>query len=212
MSYVERFSRQTIKVDGQEVEVVIMGEGSDLSIGHDISTEMDQVASQLAYWGSVHAAAEAEKIKVESWYRRFRAEIADSMLAADPKVAEWKVKASIEKHDAFIKHKEAIAMAENNVVLCGAMFRAFERKSNQLQSRGAAMRSEIGAQGQATRTQPKEVAPQEGEPGWDLSSKGSEHDDEGLPEPKPTRSAEEVDARMKSIFAKKKPKKGSKKK
>lgn len=172
--YLERFARQKIKVQGVVVEVLILGDGAELPIGVDLSEEMDRVSAQLAYWGAVAADAAAELTQVDAWYRRWRAYVAAAALVADPKMSEWRVKNAIEAHDKFIAQKDAIAMAEKNLALCEAMVRAFEKKANQLQSRGAKARAEIGAQGMTTPELPR------GPRGWNLSSEGSEHDDDGI--------------------------------
>lgn len=175
--YVERFARQKIKVQGTVVDVYIMGDGAGLPIGADLSEEMDRVAAQLAYWGAVAADAQAELTQVDAWYRRWRAEATAKALADDPKASEWKVRNRLEAADGFIKHKEAIALAEKNLGLCEAMVRGFDKKANQLQSRGARMRAEIGAQGMTTPETPREAR------GWNLSARGSDKDDDGLSAP-----------------------------
>lgn len=175
--YAERFARQKIKVMGTSVDVLILGDGAELPIGADLSSEMDRVAAQLAYWGAVAADAAAELTKVDAWYRRFRAELSREIMATDPKLPEWKIKLRIEASDGFIKHKDAIALAEKNLGLCEAMVRAFEKKANQLQSRGAKARSELGATGMTTPETPR--APR----GWNLSGRGSERDDDRVVSP-----------------------------
>lgn len=167
-TYLARFARQKIKVQGTVVEVLIMGDGAELPIGKNLSEEMDRVAAQLAYWGAIMADAQAELTKVDAWYRRFRAQASAAVLAKDPKAAEWKVKNAVESTEGFVQHKEAISQAEKNVGLTEAMFRAFDKKANQLQSRGASMRSEKGAIGMSTPAEPR---------GWNLSGEGSEQDD-----------------------------------
>lgn len=172
-SYVERFARQTIKVDGTFVDVFMMGDGSELPIGADLSEDMDRVAAQLAYWGAIAAEAKGELTKVDAWYRRFCAQYAAQKLAQDPKMSEWKVKAAVEASDGFLQHKEAIALAEKNLAVAEAMMRAFDKKANQLQSRGAKTRAELGAQGMTTPAEPRERR------GWNLSGRGSDKDDDG---------------------------------
>lgn len=169
-TYNKHFARQKIKVRGQVVEVLIMGPNAELPIGPDLSDEMDRVGAQLGYWGAVLADAVGEAKEVDAWYRKFRANITNECLANDPKMAEWKIKARIEASDGFIQHKEAIGLAEKNVKLCEGMVKGYDKKANQLQSKGAKMRTELNAQGMTTpATEPK---------GWDLSGKGSEADDE----------------------------------
>lgn len=177
MTYAERFARQRIKVAGTVVEVFIMGDGAELPIGADLTEEMDRVAAQLSYWGAVAADARAELTQVDAWYRRWRAEATAAALASDPKASEWKVKNKVEAADKFIEWKNAIAAAEKNLGLCEAMVRGFDKKANQLQSRGAKQRAELGAQGMTTPETPR--APR----GWDLSGEGSDHDDDQVSGP-----------------------------
>lgn len=199
--YLERFARQKIRVDGNVVEVLILGDGSDLPIGADLSDEMSRVGALLAYWGSVTADAIGEMARVDAAYRNFRATAKLAFLEQDPKLAEWKLNAKIEATDGFLQHKSAVALAKKNVRLCEAMVAGYEKKSNQLQSMGAKARAEINAQGIHTPTK---------EPGWNLSGRGSQHDDEDIPGPgKPSTQAaiermKEINAAKKA--AKKKPK------
>ena len=176
-SYVERFARQKIKVQGEVVEVLIMGDGAELPIGADLSEEMDRVAAQLAYWAAVVADAKAELMQVEAWYRRYRADFAIKALSGDSKLPDWKIKYQIEASDGFIKHKDAMALAEKHLALAEGMVRGFDKKANQLQSRGAKMRSELNAQGMTTPESPREPR------GWNLSGRGSESDDDGVRAP-----------------------------
>lgn len=190
--FKKRFSRQKIKVDGQEVEVIVLGTGARLPISSDISKEMDRVASEMAYWGSVLSDAEAEEVMVDAWYRRFRAEAKEALLKKDPKMPDWKITAKIEASKGFIEHKKAISQAKKNVSLCANMVKSYAVKANLLPSKGAHMRSEIGAQGMRT---PKET-------GWDLSGSGSDRDDEDHTDKKI--------ARMEKINSERKKKKNKK--
>ena len=167
--YRKKFARKKIKVDGATVEVLILGSRAELPIGVDLDEEMDRVSAQLGYWGSVLAAAKKEQIKVDASYRRFRAIANEEILKKDPKLAEWKVKAKIEALDGFSQYKDAIAQAEENVELCAAMVRAFDKKANVLQSKGAHVRDVIKSQGKYTASKPR---------GWNLSGQGSDKDDE----------------------------------
>lgn len=175
--YAERFARQKIKVLGTVVDVYVMGDGAELPIGADLSDEMDRVAAQLAYWSAVVADAKAELTQVEAWYRRYRADFAIKTLSSDSKLPDWKVKYRIEASDGFVKHKDALAQAEKNLLLAEGMVRAFDKKANQLQSKGARIRSELNAQGMTTPETPRTSR------GWNLSGRGSDHDDDGVTSP-----------------------------
>jgi hypothetical protein len=131
------FSKREIVVSG---EIISLDTGADLLI-RDISTDMDNVASQMAWWGSVQALAECEKEQVDAQYRKWRAE---KILEVDPKFTapEWRVKALVEADDEFLAHKAEIARTIDNALAAKAMFMAFEKKANTLQSRGANQRTE----------------------------------------------------------------------
>lgn len=139
---------EQINVDGKPVEVNL----SELTVG-DISKDMDRVASIMAYWGTVWASAEQEKERTDRDYRSWRAVEARKILADDPKIAEWKAKASIEASKAFRQFKEAIATAARNVVLARTQFDSYRVKSSILQSRGAMLRSEVGATDMVTKNE-----------------------------------------------------------
>ena len=189
--------RQTIKVQGEDVSVAAM----EAAIGVDLSSEMDRVSAQLAYWGAVEAGAKAEHTMVDAYYRKFRADFTLNAMN-HPKASEWKIRAQIEASPAFLQHKQAIAAAEKNLAVAQAMVRAFEKKANQLQSKGARQRAELGAQGMTT--------PRTERTGWDLSGQGSEHDDDGVTaERRPSR--EEKIKRMEEINNSKRAKKRKRK-
>lgn len=138
---------ENIQVDGKPVDVTLDG----LLVG-DISRDMDRVASVMAYWATVWAAAEQEKIKSDSAYRAWRATFARRILDGDPKLAEWKVKAAIEASPKFNAFKHALATATRNVVLSRGQFESYRVKASVLQSRGAMLRAEGERTDQVTKT------------------------------------------------------------
>ena len=146
MSKAEDFRRVTLMVDGHEVEA----DAGELRIT-DVSSGMDTVASVMAYWGSVWAAAEAESKRVDSHYRAWRAEFGKQILEANPKAAEWKVKQEIESSPKFGKYKEAIAQADRNSLLLKTRFESLKTMGSMLQSKGAMMRSELDSTSMSTR-------------------------------------------------------------
>lgn len=133
------FEITSITVNGHEV---VLDNNIDLRVG-DLSGDMDRIASQMGYWASVWASAVKENILVKSRYRNWRSKIVVAILNDNPKLSEWKVKARIESLDLFLEFKNAMAIAEKNVVFSKAIFESFEKKSNQLQSKGAMSRSEL---------------------------------------------------------------------
>lgn len=143
---IERFARRKIKVFDTEV---VLDTQKDLSIA-DISVDMSRVASLMAWWGSVHAECEREKVIVDARYRQWRA--VETNALAGSGLPEWKVKSLIEAKPAFLFHKQEIARTEANVIAARAQFEAFSKKGNILQSRGAMEREERKKQGMTTRT------------------------------------------------------------
>lgn len=148
---MKNFGLRVITVAGQDVELNI----EDELVIADLSEGMDRVAAQMAWWGSVLASAEGEKIEVDAFYRRWRAGRVQEILDKTPSLAEWKVKAAVEADPDFVKMKKAIATAEENAVLALRVFMAFEKKANQLQSRGALTREERAATGLTTPAEPR---------------------------------------------------------
>ncbi|MGW8177327.1 MAG: hypothetical protein ACWGQW_00800 [bacterium] len=147
----EEFKRRTITVNGILVE---LDTDVDLQVGA-LSGDMDKVASQMGFWGSVWASAVEERTNVDAHYRHWRAKTVEAILAEDPKLAEWKVKAKVEAGADFLKMKAALAISERNVTLAKAVFDSFDKKANQLQSKGAMSRSELDATGMSTPSKPR---------------------------------------------------------
>jgi len=146
------FGKRKIKVQGQEVELDVK-DGLPIA---NLDQDMDRVASQMAWWGSVLAAAEREQVQCDSHYRNWRGKAWLAASEAKTKAPpEHVIKATVESKPDFLKYKEAIATAAENVALARAVFEAYSKKANVLQSRGARQRSELGAQGMTTPEKPK---------------------------------------------------------
>lgn len=150
------FAKVTILVDGVKVEIDTDASGLPIV---DLSQDMDRVASQMAWWGSVLGAAEQEKITCDAAYRRWRGQRTQELLGKDPKMAEWKLRAAIDADPKFIQYKQAIAAAERHVVLVQKVFAAFDKKANLLQSKGAMARAQLDATGMSTPREPRSAAP-----------------------------------------------------
>lgn len=139
-----------IEVDGKPVEADL---DEQLEIG-DVSSDMERVAAQMAYWGAVWASAEAEKLSADAYYRQWRADAGKTLLESEAKLAEWKVKQEIEAQSKFAKIKQGLATATRNATLCKAIYESFKTKASMLQSKGAMLRSELDATGMSTRDSP----------------------------------------------------------
>lgn len=146
------FGRVEMKVNGEPVSIDFEEE---MEIG-DVSEDMIKVAAQMAYWGQVWAAAEAEKLRADAAYRQWRADQTKMVLESDPKLAEWKCKAHVEESDTFVSLKAAMAEAERQVISAKTIHDAFKVKAHVLQSKGAMFRAEGFATGVHTPESPKE--------------------------------------------------------
>jgi hypothetical protein len=162
------FNKTQIIVQGQTIDIEI-GEGTETHIG-DISKDMAQVGSQIAWWGRVKAAAIQELEAADAVYRNWRAQAALEALKNDPKLSEWKVKLVIESLKKFLEIKTAISKATENVAACDGMMQAFLKKANVLQSTGANIRAEIDNDSLTTPVEPKEAR------------KGAEDDEDDIAE------------------------------
>jgi len=149
------FRTPSLTVNGHTVS---LDTDVDLHVGH-LSGDMDRVASQMGYWGAVWSAAVEENINVDARYRAWRAQQTKAILADQPSLAEWKVKASIEAHPDFVKFKAAQAIAERNKVMAESAFKSFDKKGNVLQSKGAMARSELDKTGMHTPGKPSKTSP-----------------------------------------------------
>jgi hypothetical protein len=137
-----KFSRRKMKVAGEVIEF-----NTDTFLVNDIDTEMDQVASLMAYWGSVLASATREQMEADASYREWRALVSEEYST----LSEAKIKAKIEAHPKFMIYKKALAKLEENIILATKAFASFDKKGNMLQSRGARERGELEATGMHTK-------------------------------------------------------------
>ncbi len=170
---------------------------------YDVDSEMDTVSADIAFWGDVWSSAQEEATNADAHYRAWRAALTKQLLDEDPKLAEWKVKANIEAHPAFLKWKAAIAQAERNVILARAMVEAFDGKRATLQSKGAKLRAEMEATGLSTPAVPRKRRPTRTvDEGDDLDLDGEDSGDPPLTpiEPPTTKEPDARVARMKGIF------------
>lgn len=143
-------------------EITVNGEVIAIDLEHliiddDITREQSQVASRMAYWAAVWAAAEEEKIRVDASYRNWRAKEGEGIVNSVAKVSEWKIKQLIESNPKFEKYKKAQALALRNTVLTRGIFESFRTKAAAIQSRGAMMRAELDYTGMNTPQKRKTI-------------------------------------------------------
>jgi len=141
------FDEIILNINDEEVIVDI----DDELVIHDVSVDQSKVAAQMAYWSTVWAAAEAERIRIDAFYRKWRAEYGEAILNADAKKSEWKVKQQVESDEKFVKLKDALAEATKNSIISKGVFESFRIKANALQSKGAMLRAELDSTGMTTR-------------------------------------------------------------
>lgn len=143
------FGKRTIVVNGTKVSL----DRSDLII-HSIDDAQRHAASEMAWWGSVWAAAEEEHLKADAYYRQWRARLKVSIMDVKPAPAEHKVNALIESEKRFYELKSAIAKAKQNVITAETMFKSYDKQGAMAKSIGDRMVKEITGQGRNTRVRP----------------------------------------------------------
>jgi len=152
------FKRRVIKVHGVSIKI----EPEEYVI-NDIDDTQRKVSKQMAFWSSVWGAAVEEQIKADAIYRAWRAQTTELILKKDPKASEWKVKAKIESDPLFLKMKEAIAIASDNVTTAEHIWKTLDKRGNLSQSLGAKTRKEIAKQDLSTKEESYEESPLEEE-------------------------------------------------
>jgi hypothetical protein len=145
-----------------DIDITVNGENINVNIEEDlkiidISRDMDMVSSQIAFWGSVWAAAEEEELKAKAYYRNWKAKVGEKLVNSDNKLAEWKIRQKLEALDEFKVVKEGLALASRNVLLAKTVFESFKAKASMLQSKGAMMRSELDSTSMKTKSSDKEI-------------------------------------------------------
>lgn len=130
-------------------KVVVLDVDLDTSIT-DLTSDMDTIASQIAWYGRILASAERAAERADIQYRSWRAHASNQALSRDPKLAEHKIKIFVESQPLFIQHKELIASAEELVTRMQKAVVALQVKADILRSRGAIARAEWHAIGMNT--------------------------------------------------------------
>jgi hypothetical protein len=137
-----------LKINGENISVDLQ----ELLEIVDISGDMNKVAALMGRWGALCAEAESEKMLVDMHYRKWRAEITQSIMEAEPKLAEWKVRSKIEASSDFEKIKIAIAQSIKNYSTARYIYGSLLEKAHMLQSKGAMMRFELDSTSMTTKT------------------------------------------------------------
>lgn len=132
------------------VKIIVNGEEHEIDIYDElpidnIDSDMKNIPAEIAFWGTILAGAEEERVLTDSFYRKWRAETAEELLGNEPKLAEWKVKQRLEAMDQFQVLKKAIAKTVKHSTVAKTMFEAYCRKANMLQSKGAMLRQQLSS-------------------------------------------------------------------
>ena len=133
-------------VDGDKHEI----DTEELLVIEDVSTDMSRVAAEMAYYSAIHAAAEEERVQMDTYYRKWRAVKGQDILNKDAKLAEWKVRQIIESDPKFDQLKAAMALSVHNTTLTRGIYEALKTKAQMLQSKGAMLRAELDSTGMST--------------------------------------------------------------
>lgn len=129
------FNKREIVVDGVKVPI----RTSDFAIT-DIDQAQRTSTEMIAFWASVAGSAEKEAEQADALYRQWRANATNKVLDKDPKTSEWRVKAVVEAHPDFLKLKNALAQAADNLATAKGLMEAAIRRANLAQSVGANVR------------------------------------------------------------------------
>lgn len=92
------------------------GNRYELDLGESLkeaTLSTENLTSEISFYGKLLGALEREKILAEATYRQWRAVMTRSVLAKDPKRAEWKCKADVEADGRFTDLKQRMANAES---------------------------------------------------------------------------------------------------
>lgn len=146
----KKLGKKEFIVDGKPV-VVDMDRDFEID---DLDDGMRKIASWIAYFGSVFAAAKHEDKMVTAFYRSWKAKRVAEALLDDPKMAQWKIVASIEASDKFLEYKGKQAEAARNVEALHWIVEAYRAKASLLQSLGAMNRAAFEATDMSTKEHP----------------------------------------------------------
>lgn len=69
------------------------------------------------FWIDLLSRAEREQIVLDARYRRFRADAICRLIESEPKIAEWRARAILERTEAFQENMSVVAEAQRNVTL-----------------------------------------------------------------------------------------------
>lgn len=129
---------------------VNLGEGAVFKIDVDAELEIQdpdaerhKVASDVAWWGSIAARANARAESFANEAEHWKNAALKTIVEADDKISEWKAKASASGHADYRKMQLDVAKAQEMAGTASAIHWAFVRKMDML---NAMIKSENGTQ------------------------------------------------------------------
>lgn len=132
----------TIEVDGQLFSI----DPDEQCRITEVSSDLAEVAAKLSWIGRIKAAAGEAAGALEDRLRGFHGAQATSILASDPKLAEWKVKARIDgSRDARVL-RDAVRRAQRVHNELSSLYDSVKEKSFNLRTLGGMHRTEFGAE------------------------------------------------------------------
>jgi hypothetical protein len=122
--------RLTFNIEGEKQSIDL---AQELEIS-DLEAERARVAAQIAYWGALVAAADAAAERLEAELEHWTGKCVDKLLAADPKMAEWKCKPATQAQDDFLERRRTIIAAKEEAAKAKAVYNGFTRKHDILKA------------------------------------------------------------------------------
>lgn len=120
-------------IDGREINVHLSLR--DLEIGNDFVREMATLPSLMGLVGELIADVTDAYQTADAEYRQWRGRQVGAVLAADAKLAEWKVKADVDADEEFAEHKRTIAGYEGDLEFLRGFQESLRAKSLMLNAR-----------------------------------------------------------------------------
>lgn len=130
-----------IEIDGQ---TIILDVEADLAMG-DITEDMNAIAGLIGWYGRVLAYARRLLDDATDNAKYNAGLFLENRIAKDGKEAEWKAKTAYEGSKTFLESRRAISRARELVGRLDAAYDALTVKADILRSKGALLRTELGA-------------------------------------------------------------------
>lgn len=120
----------TVKVGGETHTVDL---DDSLRI-HNADAERHEVAADMAWWGTIAAAAEGVVARLTAAAASWHADALSKCLKADEKMSEWKAKAAASGHPEYARMTADIAVASEQAAKAQTVHWAFVRKMSMLEA------------------------------------------------------------------------------